>query len=320
MGKDEQAAVDHHGRRPASLRDLLLQVPPGHADPFELPSVAEADVNRGGRRYFRISWPDVDLYCYECKGERCFTATDYTDDRIEPRKRVKAFVDYGCRNCRRGRKTYALQIVAAALPSDDPRAQSLAGKVLKLGETPPFGPPLPARVLRLVQPDKDLLVQGWRAERQGLGIGAFAYYRRVVERQKDRLFDEVIRVARKKSADAVLIGDLERAKTAPSFERAIEEIEPAVPESLMLGHHNPFKLLHRALSLGVHNDSDEECLGLATAIRTVLIELSDEAAQALASTAELDAAVSLLMDKSRAGRARRKGARKGPAASRGSVT
>jgi hypothetical protein len=38
---------------------------------------------------------------------------------------------------------------------------------------------------------------GRRAENQGMGIGAFAYYRRVVENQKNRIIAEIKRVAEK---------------------------------------------------------------------------------------------------------------------------
>ena len=59
---------------------------------------------------------------------------------------------------------------------------------------PPFGPPTPARVITLIGPDKEYYLKGRRAENQGMGIGAFSYYRRVVENQKNRIIDEVITI------------------------------------------------------------------------------------------------------------------------------
>ena len=52
-------------------------------------------------------------------------------------------------------------------------------------------------MLRLIQEDRELFLIGRRAETQGMGIGAFAYYRRVVEEQKTRIFDKIIDVAKK---------------------------------------------------------------------------------------------------------------------------
>jgi hypothetical protein len=102
------------------------------------------------------------------------------------------FVSYSCRNCRRTIKTFALRILL------DP--DGLSGSVMKLGEIPTFGPQVPARVISLIGPDREIFLKGRRAENHGLGIGAFAYYRRVVENQKGRIIGEVARVARKLGA------------------------------------------------------------------------------------------------------------------------
>ena len=63
----------------------------------------------------------------------------------------------------------------------------------------------------------------------------------------------------------------------------------------MINGHNPVQLLHGALSEGVHELSDEECLELASSVRVVLGELSERLAQALKDEAELSKAVSTLM-------------------------
>ena len=54
------------------------------------------------------------------------------------------------------------------------------GTCYKFGEDPPYGQPVSPKLLRLIQPDSDMFLQGRRSENQGLGIGAFTYYRRVV--------------------------------------------------------------------------------------------------------------------------------------------
>ena len=45
-----------------------------------------------------------------------------------------------------------------------------------------------------------------------MGIGAFVYYRRVIESQKNRIFDELIRVINKISPQDEVLADLEAAK------------------------------------------------------------------------------------------------------------
>jgi anti-sigma regulatory factor (Ser/Thr protein kinase) len=56
-------------------------------------------------------------------------------------------------------------------------------------------------------------------------------------------------------------------------------------------------LLHDALSDGIHEFTDEECLKLARSIRVVLIELAERISTALKEEAELKTAVSELLNR-----------------------
>ena len=72
-----------------------------------------------------------------------------------------------------------------------------------------------------------------------------------------------------------------------------------MPESLLINGHSPLLLLHRTLSQGVHELSDEECLKRANTVRLVLGELSERLSAILKDKTELTAAISTLMhDKS----------------------
>ena len=55
-------------------------------------------------------------------------------------------------------------------------------------------------------------------------------------------------------------------------------------------------LLNKALSLGISDLSDEECLEYARAIRIVLAELSEKLAQALKDDAEVNQAINKLLN------------------------
>jgi len=164
----------------------------------------------------------------------------------------------------------------------------------KFGETPPFGPPTPARVISLIGPDKEYFLKGRRAENQGLGIGAFAYYRRVVENQKNRILEEVIRVSERIGAPHEVITDLRTAISETQFSKAMSSIKHGIPQILLINGYNPLTLLHSALSEGIHALSDGQCLERATSIRVVLTELAEHLSQALKDEAELNAAVTRL--------------------------
>lgn len=137
--------------------------------------------------------------------------------------------------------------------------------------------------------------QRCRAENQGLGLGSFAYYRRVVENQRGRLLEEIIRVAKRMGAKADAVRALEAAAKEQQFSKSIELTKDSIPESLLIDGHNPLLLLHRALSVGLHNLTDEECLARARSIRLVLTELAERIGQVLKDTAELKEAINYLL-------------------------
>lgn len=263
-------------------REFLERVPPGTRV-----QVTDLEV-LDGQGVFRMATPEVELHCVQCGGTRFFSSWTKGETTFN-KKSFHEFLHYHCRNCRREIKTYAV-----SYSKDD------AGKwiAFKFGENPNFGPPTPSRAISLIGPDRDAFLKGRRSENQGLGVGAFAYYRRVVENQKGRIFDEIIRVSRHVGADEDFIARIEAAKSEVQFTKATETIKHGFPQSLLINGHNPLTLLHSALSQGVHDLSDEQCLELANSIRIVLIEFAERLAQAVKDEAELNDAVSRLTKKS----------------------
>jgi len=239
-----------------------------------------------GNGFWYLQTPDLQLHCpaESCGGTRFYS---YRGKALTVGDRPQdVFLDYACRNCGQSRKTFALTVIFSP---------GQAGDAAKYGEMPPFGPPTPSRLISLVGGERDAFLKGRRSEIQGLGVGAFAYYRRVVENQKDRIVDEILRVARHVGVRPEAIAALEAAKMENQFTKAIELVGGAIPPSLLINGHNPLTLLHKALSKGLHAQSDADCLALAASIRIVLEELSERSATALKDHAELKAALSTLM-------------------------
>jgi hypothetical protein len=234
--------------------------------------------------YARLSAPEISLHCYgkRCNGVRVFRSSDSphlsTDFEY-------VFVTYECRNCAQSHKTFSLLVLKSK------------NRVQKLGESPSFGPPVPARVMTLIGSDRELFLKGRRAELRGLGIGAFAYYRRVVEDKKGAIVEEIGKVAKRLGASPETLALFAEAQTEIQFSKAIDKIKAAIPQSLLINGHNPLILLHSALSKGIHAGTDEECLDLATSIRLILIELAEHIATALKDEAELRDAVTKLLKK-----------------------
>lgn len=162
---------------------------------------------------------------------------------------------------------------------------------------PPFGPPVPSKVVTLIGPDREMFLRGRRVENQGLGIGAFAYYRRVVENQKGRLIKKIGEVAKRSGASEAVLNIFERAAKETQFSKAVESVKSVLPPVLLIDGHNPLTLLHSALSEGLHEKTEEQCLELATSIRVVLTKLSERISTALKDEAESKQALNTLMNK-----------------------
>ena len=256
---------------------------------------------------FVLNKADIRLPCThkECEGKGELRFVYSGDSQYLEREKFKFFfVTYVCRNCRTTNKIYALAV--------KPDATGYSGLVHKYGETPAYGPEVPARVITLIGPDRELFLSGRRAENRGLGIGAFAYYRRVVENQKGRIIQEMAKVAKKMGASPDELKLFAAAAGETQFATAIDKINAAIPPALRIDGHNPLTLLHGALSDGIHERSDEECLECAREIRLVLTELAERMAQALKEEAELKGAVGKLLE--------RAAKKKGPLAAESRVT
>jgi len=272
-----------------TVKEFLEKVPPGRTA-----SVEDLAKTRsvGGYSYWYLDLPLLELHCAteSCNGIRFFEPSDI--HQLERGGARQHFVGYVCRNCKTQFKIYALRSFLYK--------EGANGDMFKFGEIPAFGPPTPARVISILGSEREYYLKGRRAENQGLGIAAFAYYRRVVENQKNRILDEIIRVAEKIGAAPDVIDDLNAAKKETQFSKAVDAIKHGIPQALLVNCHNPLTLLHSALSEGLHAQTDERCLELATTIRVVLTDLAERLGNALKEEAELNAAVSRLLKASAA--------------------
>lgn len=231
----------------------------------------------------KLNAPTLQLYCSECDAAMNFD----TDEAYYVGRSYQEFVAYHCRHCLGSHLCYAL---IGQHDNDD-------SWIMKIGQYPAFNPPVPAKLQRLIQDDRETFFKGRRAESMNLGVGAFAYYRRVVESQKDRLCDKIIQVAKRLGYSADMIRELEAAKAKWQFMQGVQGIKDAIPEAFQINGHNPLTLLHNALSEGVHSLSDEECLARAQDARTVLVALAERLAALSADHRGLNDAVTRLANK-----------------------
>lgn len=246
----------------------------------------------GGGMHNEMNTPEIQLHCdhENCNGIRFFRCVSGGGTYLESKEYNFFYVTYQCSNCQQVQKTFSLAAKVEA--NSKPR-----GECCKFGELPTFGPPVSPKLIKLIGPDRDTFLKGRRCENQGLGIGAFVYYRRVVENQKNRIIQEIIKVSEKIGAPKEKIEILQEAIKETQFTKALHLAKESLPETLLINGHSPLLLLHSALSEGVHALSDEQCLELAGSVRVVLGELAERLSQALKDEAELVKALSTLMRK-----------------------
>lgn len=238
--------------------------------------------NRDRRSVKFLNAPEIELFCSNCKGSRYFSMRNSSTSFEENQFSTDFYLYYLCNNCKKNTKTYAI------------KAGVFSSTCMKYGEWPTFGDKIPNYLLKLFDNDREIFIKGKQCENQGLGIAAFAYYRRVVENQKNKIIDEIIKAAQKSGNFADLIDDLEKAKNEGQFKNAIKSIKHTLPQSLLINGDNPLTLLYQVLSEGLHKETDEECLFKATAIREILIELIKRISQILAENQSLNNALTIL--------------------------
>ncbi|MEO5916746.1 MAG: hypothetical protein ABIS50_21135 [Luteolibacter sp.] len=238
-----------------------------------------------------LATPEIWLHCNneKCGGLRSFRSLKPTLPlTLEIENQVNTV--YLCSNCKTEKKLFSL---ALSLGKD----KNEVSYVIKVGEFPAFGPPTPRKFLDLIDADKEAFLKGRRCETQGLGIGAFSYYRRVVENQKSRILAKILQVAELVNSEGTHIAALKNAIAETQFEKSIRGVKDAIPQSLLIKGHNPLTVLHDKLSDGLHGRTDEECLEIAQSVRIILIELCDRINNALKDDKEITHALSTLFRK-----------------------
>lgn len=273
-----------------SIADFLESTPPNQL--IDISDLSVVKKYQSGAFYHEMRTPEIQLHCDhdQCNGTRFFRCTSGSGTRLEIKDYEFFYITYLCSNCQSVEKTFSL---AAKIE----KAGKPQGTCYKFGELPTYGPPVSPKLIKLIGPDRDEFLKGRRCENQGLGVGAFIYYRRVVENQKNRILGEIIKVSEKIGAAEDKIKNLKLAVNETQFTKALELAKNAMPESLLINGHSPILLLHSALSQGVHTLTDEQCLEMAGSVRIVLGELSERLSQALKDEAELTKALSTLMKK-----------------------
>jgi len=273
--------------KPITISELFADKPAGT-------SAIVSDALRLHSGVYTIRYRPIKLYCdyKECESITTFEP-ETKASRLFPEhsktKEVAKTISYTCRNCQVMTKLFAIHVKMKIHSGTE------MVEIIKVGEYPPFDQSTSKELLDRLGRSRGLFHKGKLAESYNLGIGAFGYYRRVVDNQKDYFLDDIITICAIVGADADTKKSLEAAMKANGFLNAIESTKPCVPECLLIDGHNPLTLLHDAIRRGLHESSDKECLKMAKHIRVVLTALAKKMNTAVSEDQEVKRAVSDLL-------------------------
>jgi hypothetical protein len=123
----------------------------------------------------------------------------------------------------------------------------------------------------------DYYEKGLISESQSYGIGAYAYYRRIIDEIIDELLDNIAELMADEERERYLEA-LEKTKKTTVTQDKISLVKDLLPSILRPEGMNPLSILHKVLSEGLHQESDERCIELAMEVREVLVFLVNQIA------------------------------------------
>lgn len=213
----------------------------------------------------RLKTPAIHLYCIVCKTDRTFqpAGTHHTAGPTSNISGEAMALWFQCAYCKEAKYAFLVRF------SDDRKY------LMKVGQYPPPDRSISKQLVRVLGEYEEIYRKGVTCERFGYGIAAFAYYRRIIELITDRLIsivEDILtdeeRVAHKDAFDEI--------RNSHVAEEKIRLVKGILPSSLRPEGLNPLALMHEVLSDGLHSRTDEECLLIASQVRSAMTYLVEK--------------------------------------------
>lgn len=210
---------------------------------------------------YNVERPAIHMYCPNCKSDQTFRMSNQLYDRLPygnyPTAGMTLLAQYTCAACEKPTRHFLLYF------SDG------LDYVMKVGQYPPWSIAVDSALARVLGDQADTYKRGLTCESQGYGIGAYAYYRRVVETTIGGLLVSIedLLDGNERAAYAKALAEVARSTVAADKIALVKDLLPA---ALRPGGMNPLAILHEQLSRGIHELPDEECLELAAHTRDII--------------------------------------------------
>jgi len=209
----------------------------------------------------------IKMNCPTCKSDQTFVMTNEYDENCEYRNSpiggIEFRLKYVCMHCKKFNRYFYVKV--------DEHKKYL----MKIGQYPSWDIVPEPNIERLLGEHSDYFKRGLICESQGYGIGAFVYYRRIIEEIIDQLLDEITELLTGNEKDKFLKALEETKKTIVAQDK-IALVKDLLPTILRPEGMNPLSTLHSLLSEGLHSKSDEDCIQSAMSVREVLVFLVNQ--------------------------------------------
>jgi len=160
---------------------------------------------------------------------------------------------YVCCNCSSNRMAYWINW----------QENAEGGIFIKVGQWPPLAiQPMPELAKALGNEDSELYRKALINANFAHGIGALAYFRRVIENKANYLLDLIAEAAKHVRFEHEQLNIIEEIKKSQYLDQKIDYASKILPIHLRPGGHNPLIKLYGIASAGLHGESDEKCLEL----------------------------------------------------------
>jgi hypothetical protein len=217
---------------------------------------------------FQLPKPPIHMFCPQpCKSEQTFQMTNEYYGTLEapgtPVSGLISKVIYTCAACGKFQRIFMLYFS----PGCD--------FVMKVGQYPPWSIDVDKKVSRMLGDHVEYFRRGLVCKSQGYGLGAVAYYRRIVEKVIDVLLDQITQLIPPEDQDKYKKALDETKKTIVTQDK-IELVKDMLPAILRPSGMNPLGILYQALSEGLHDKDEDECLVIADSIKGSLVFLVNQ--------------------------------------------
>lgn len=223
-----------------------------------------------------IPKPAIHMHCSVCKSEQTFNmSNEYSNNRFshaDPIHGEVIDIRYTCSSCKKGYYVFLVYFGFEAKKAD----QETEIYLQKVGQIPAWSIAMNKDLEGILGENAKYYKNALICESHGYGIGAHAYYRRIVEDVIGELLESIAEHISSKDELAHYNEAMESVRKTRVAQEKIELVKDLLPASLRPNGINPLQVMYDELSEGIHYNSDEECLESADAIRVSIAYLASQ--------------------------------------------